>query len=643
MFLIICTPIKSVQELLANYDYLYDVSSGKLRSYKKGDSYPKNAFLDNLNLPYNTIKLNDVSVTNIVGKLDKNETISQIKVGKPSIDGNSPWANGQPDSGGLVNGEGDGTVPRVSAESISSDEQIEINSSHMQLPGKAENEVYQAITGNLPQKPAPFVWTKNNLFFFALSPIDLQVIVPDKIHWAGKNIKGLSESDKIDGAYYTGYAGVENEFLTVPDPQDGEYKIITQGTGEGKYTVKVSEISEDENGTGQAKESAADDITGTAVKDKVEESQVTVSGDTVTAGVRDTTPPTITASVTPKSNDNGWNNTDVMVHFDATDESGIKAGAVTPDVTLSSEGKDQSVTGEAEDSTGNAANKTISGINIDKTAPITTSEISGTKGNGDWYISPVTINLSATDNLSGIDQTFYTVDGSNLQNGNSITLSTDGKHAVRYYSQDLAGNSETEKTVEINIDQTGPKIAITSPKNGSYKNNETPEVKYVITDNLSGVDESQTSVTFDGQNYAKNKIDLSLEHLGLHTVKVNAIDAAGNHSQVQVDFTLTTSIDSISQNVRHYFSLGLISKLSTELFLEVKLRNIQEMMNLLNTFQSKWMPQWAKSRVIENLRQNINREIDGLENQIQRDKNFSRTIDSKIQAILLEDLEGVKV
>jgi hypothetical protein len=96
-------------------------------------------------------------------------------------------------------------------------------------------------------------------------------------------------------------------------------------------------------------------------------------------------------------------------------------------------------------------------------------------------------------------------------------------------------------------------------------------------------------------------------------------------------------------NISRYFNLGLISKLSTRIVLEVKLRNIQEMMNLLSAFQTHWLPQWAKERVIENLKQSINREIDGLENQIRRDKNFARTIDPKIQTILLEDLEEVRM
>ena len=187
-------PIASVQELLPDYDYLINASSNKLRSYSKGDPYPRNSFIDNLNSPDNISKLEAVSITNIVGKQDKDETISKIKVGKASRDENSEWADGQPVDGGLINGEGDGTVPLSSAEAVSSDEQIEINSPHMSLPGEAQNTVYKVLTGESPKAEASFTPIKNNLFFFVMSPVDIQIIAPDGQHWIGKNIKNLDEA-----------------------------------------------------------------------------------------------------------------------------------------------------------------------------------------------------------------------------------------------------------------------------------------------------------------------------------------------------------------------------------------------------------------------------------------------------------------
>jgi len=642
-------PIKSVEELLSTYNYLYDVSSNKMRSYADNEHYPKNVFLDTLNLPENVEKLNKVSSINIVGKLGDNTTINEIRVGEPSIDEDSIWAHGEPIKDGYAKSDGDGTVPFGSAESIPYDEQIEIDSSHMKLPGDARSVVYKTLTGVFPENKTPFVWTDKRLFFFALSPIDIQIIAPDGIHWAGKKIDDtLLDINKIGGAFYTG-SDTDNEFVTIPDPENGEYpkdggyKIITQGTDNGAYTVEVSKISEDENNPGQVTESTVD-IRGMTVEDRIEESVATVSGTNVSteeSGSTDTTPPSITASVSPEPNEDGWNNADVTIHFEATDESGIKS--VTPDVTLNNEGQDQSATGTAEDNADNASSKTVSGINIDKTAPTTVAEPIGTQGNNGWYTSSVTINFSATDGLSGAEKTSYSLDDGSVQNGNSLTISGDGQYRIKYHSRDRAGNEEEENAISIKIDQTAPDIQIVSPANGNYENNATPEVKYAVTDGLSGVDERRIVATLDEKNYTKNRIDLSLEVLGKHTLRVDATDAAGNYTQSQTDFTVTTSIEAIKQNIKHYFSLGFIKKMSTEFFLEVKLRNIQEMTRLLDTLRSKWMPQWAKDRVIQSLKQNINRQIDDLERQIQYNKNFKRTINSKIQAILMEDLEAVRV
>ncbi len=282
-------PIKSIQELLATSNYLYDTNSNKVRSYQEGDFYPKNDFIDNLNLSENLQKLNKVSLINIVGKLDKSTTINEIKVGKPSIDATSQWAYGEPIKNGLTYSEGDGTVPLNSAEGVSSDEQIEINSAHMQLPGEAQDIVYKSITGYLPQKKIPLAGINQRLFFFALSLIDIQIIAPDGVHWIGKNIKNLKDEDQIEGAFYTG-SETENEFVSIPNPEPGEYTVVRQGTGNGEYTVEMSNIQEAQDGSGQASESTTA-ITGNTSEGKEEESNVKVSSlimnDENTAGTND--------------------------------------------------------------------------------------------------------------------------------------------------------------------------------------------------------------------------------------------------------------------------------------------------------------------------------------------------------------------
>jgi len=121
----------------------------------------------------------------------------------------------------------------------------------------------------------------------------------------------------------------------------------------------------------------------------------------------DKTPPTITASRTPGANANGWNNTDVVVHFGASDTlSGIDIDTVTPDATISTEGADQSVTGTATDKAGNSASATVAGISIDKTVPTVTVTIPT-----DWGLCTVgtALQFSATDPLSNVSSVLGTL------------------------------------------------------------------------------------------------------------------------------------------------------------------------------------------------------------------------------------------
>jgi hypothetical protein len=178
--------------------------------------------------------------------------------------------------------------------------------------------------------------------------------------------------------------------------------------------------------------------------------------------IQDTTPPLISGARTTQPNAAGWYNHDVTVHFTASDGGSGIAG-VTPDQVLSAEGPNQSATGTATDRAGNSATATVSGINIDETPPVTTvASVSGPiRNSSGWYTGAVTVTLNATDqpDLSGVDTTYYTVDGEGPQTGTTIALTSDGTHAIQYWSVDVAGNVEAAHSLTVQIDQTAPTIS----------------------------------------------------------------------------------------------------------------------------------------------------------------------------------------
>ena len=53
----------------------------------------------------------------------------------------------------------------------------------------------------------------------------------------------MKEINEIPGAFYAGYE-TDNEYITILNPLDGEYKIELQGTGDGQYEVLTSYISD---------------------------------------------------------------------------------------------------------------------------------------------------------------------------------------------------------------------------------------------------------------------------------------------------------------------------------------------------------------------------------------------------------------
>ncbi len=250
-------PLTSVKQLLPVYNYLKNAISGNLLTYPNG--YPENLFLGNsdadlgLNSPSGLLKLEEsgVRIINIIGDNSVNNTINVIRIiNDPS---RLPlWEHGYPENydgifgdHGLELGGGDGTVPLTSAQSLnlSNVQQVVINSEHSELPTNAFDEVFQILTGNPTNPIQPTSLIKKLLIIPVFSPVDIQIIDPLGRRM-GKDFSTNQEFNEIPLAYYTGFGHPELEFVTIPNPLDGEYQIKTQGTGAGEYTINTIFISD---------------------------------------------------------------------------------------------------------------------------------------------------------------------------------------------------------------------------------------------------------------------------------------------------------------------------------------------------------------------------------------------------------------
>jgi hypothetical protein len=96
--------------------------------------------------------------------------------------------------------------------------------------------------------------------------------------------------------------------------------------------------------------------------------------------------------------------------------------------------------------------KTNPNSNSDIIPPSTSLSLSGETSFGDWFTSDVTVNLLATDENSGVASTFYSFDSTNwITYTEPFVLTGNGIKTIYYYSTDLSGNIETQKTASIKI------------------------------------------------------------------------------------------------------------------------------------------------------------------------------------------------
>ncbi|KAA2261578.1 VWA domain-containing protein [Solihabitans fulvus] len=210
-----------------------------------------------------------------------------------------------------------------------------------------------------------------------------------------------------------------------------------------------------------------------------------VLSNAVLAAPPDTTPPTVTATVTPTPNAAGWNNQDVTVALAATDEPG---GSGVASVTYSTGGASTTVPGasatvpittdgvttvtySAVDETGNTSSGQVT-VRLDKTAPALTCQATPDHlWPPTFQLMPIRVSVTVADGLSGPGQftlqSVTTSSGPHPQDIVGWTTGTadtqgylramiDGAHdrvyTLTYQGVDVAGNVGTcQATVRVTV------------------------------------------------------------------------------------------------------------------------------------------------------------------------------------------------
>ncbi|MHB8606303.1 MAG: OmpL47-type beta-barrel domain-containing protein [Thermoplasmatota archaeon] len=179
-------------------------------------------------------------------------------------------------------------------------------------------------------------------------------------------------------------------------------------------------------------------------------------------------------------------------------------------------------------------------LKIDTTPPTTALALDApwTDANGTW-VSPATpFALAASDALSGVARTEWSLDGGAWRDYvGPFTLAglVEGPHTVAWRSADVAGNVEVARSRVVRLDATPPTVRFENPTEGAIViTTGAVEVRAPAADAESGL--ARVSLFVDGaaRPFAWRAGD---EALGNHTLVALAVDHVGNVARAIVNVT----------------------------------------------------------------------------------------------------------
>jgi hypothetical protein len=262
----------------------------------------------------------------------------------------------------------------------------------------------------------------------------------------------------------------------------------------------------------------------------------------VTFGI-DSIVPTTTSALSGTVGGAGWYRSAVTVTLTGADSgSGVDQVRVRADggawavysspVTILPDGS-HTVDSYSTDIAGNVGPVGTVTFQIDTLAPMTTVALSGTMGPADWYVSPVTVSLSATSANGSAASVAYHVDGGPWVEYSGAFSVDEGRHVLEYQATDSEGHVEPLQAVDIGVDYTPPTVvptgAGTIPPQATFG--------WVGEDTVSGIVRYEVSV--DGGPFRSVGLETTLNGpwtIGQHVVVVKTFDAAGNEGTTTLSF-----------------------------------------------------------------------------------------------------------
>ncbi|MFN8440653.1 MAG: glycine-rich protein [Caldilineaceae bacterium] len=236
----------------------------------------------------------------------------------------------------------------------------------------------------------------------------------------------------------------------------------------------------------------------------------------------DNTGPVANPTLSPAANAAGWNNTNVTVNWNWTDDlSGIVNGPCETSSTSNIGAGTQTLTAFCADEAGNLSQASYT-VKVDRAQPLIRTNVSPTANGFGWNNSSVTVSFTCQEQgtLSGIATNTVGGNQTFISEGATFTATNTGG------CTDFADNVATPVTVgPIRIDLTKPTIsaaATTQPNaNGWYNSDVT--VRFTCTDNLSGAFSCPADQTLSGEGTALSSTAQTVQDRALNSSNASNI------------------------------------------------------------------------------------------------------------------------
>ena len=187
----------------------------------------------------------------------------------------------------------------------------------------------------------------------------------------------------------------------------------------------------------------------------------------------------------------------------------------------------------AVDNVGNVEVQKNVSLQVDNTAPVTSLNVEGDLSEN-VVSTRSSINLEATDNISGVAKIFYTIDeGRTFAYSSPISIAglNEGEHTITYFAVDAVDNNEDKKIHTFYLDKSPPRvideiIGNTFIANGKEYYSGRTKLKLVAMDNKAGVKEILYSI--NGGEFKLYEAPFYLTEAGNLNIEVLATDKVNN-------------------------------------------------------------------------------------------------------------------